>query len=78
MKNRDSLGDPVLTEPAENALLSFLALANIRKLSNAVRNLQLHYLQQKEPNEIWFLECLPHLEQFFTFCDELEDEYGCE
>ena len=76
MKNRDGLGDPILTKSATNSLLTFLALTDIRKLSNGIRNLQLSYLQHGEPNELWFTECLPALQRLFDFCDELEEEYG--
>lgn len=76
MKNRDAIGDPVLTKGARMALLTFLALTDIRKLSNVIRNLQLSYLQHGEPNGLWFTECLPGLQRFFDFCDELEEEYG--
>ena len=75
MKNRDKAGDTILTKVAKIALLNFVSLVNMRKLECGLRNLQMHYLQTNEGEELWHDELLPELQLLNNFCDEMEDEY---
>jgi hypothetical protein len=78
MKNRDSAGEPKLTEQAKQLFLTFLSLVDLRKLDRGLRNILLHYLQNEEGTELWFDELMPSLRLLFSLCDDMADEYGYE